>query len=388
MDAPVAEVETAKAMVEVPSPFAGTVVELHGGEGDTIDVGRPLISVAVPGSTGPERPAGSGNVLVGYGTSTDARTGRRRRRPFRSAPPAPAVAERPRVESPIVRQLARRRGIDLATIIGTGPDGLIVRADVERAAADAIPLPPPALAASVEVDARTGLRIRDRVALRGTRGAIAQALSRSRREIPEATTWVDVDATELLELRPALATADRPAPGLLALLARFVVSGLQRFPALNARVDVRAQRDPAPGRDQPGRRGADRPRACRARRARRAPAHRTRPGRRDPPTDRRRPGRHRHRGRADRRLVHPEQLRRARRRRQRGDHQPPGGRHPRASGGSCPAPGWWTAQIVPRRITQLSLVFDHRVCDGGTAAGFLRDVATAIERPHTTLADL
>jgi pyruvate dehydrogenase E2 component (dihydrolipoamide acetyltransferase) len=390
VDAPVAEIETAKAVVEVPSPFAGTVAELHGVAGETIDVGRPLLSVASPGSAGQQPPAGSGNVLVGYGTSTEARTGRRRRRPERpvpAAPAAPGTAERPRVKSPIVRRLARRHGIDLATLSGTGPEGLIVRADVERAArgasgADTTPTAP----APADVDARTGLRIRERVALRGTRGAIAEVLSRSRQEIPEATTWVDVDATELLELRPALAT-DRPAPRLLALIARFVVSGLQRFPALNARVDL--ERDEIQHLD-----GINLGIATQTERGLLVPAVRDA-----------------HRLSARGLDVEIGRLTAAARDGSITAGELTGGsftlnnygvlgvdgsaaiiNHPEVAilgiGRILPRPWVVDGQIVPRRITQLSLVFDHRVCDGGTAAGFLKHVATAIEHPLTTLADL
>ncbi|MCO7195663.1 biotin/lipoyl-containing protein, partial [Pseudonocardia sp. McavD-2-B] len=63
VDQPVAEVETAKAVVEVPSPYAGTVLTRHGAEGETLRVGEPLVSVGDAGD------AGSGNVLIGYGTS-------------------------------------------------------------------------------------------------------------------------------------------------------------------------------------------------------------------------------------------------------------------------------------------------------------------------------
>ncbi|MDT7626343.1 MAG: hypothetical protein QOF99_7244, partial [Pseudonocardiales bacterium] len=85
VDAPVAEVETAKAIVEVPSPYAGVIAELHGAEGGTLDVGSPLITVdhldspAAAGYVAEER-AGSGNVLIGYGTSEQPVTGRRRGR--------------------------------------------------------------------------------------------------------------------------------------------------------------------------------------------------------------------------------------------------------------------------------------------------------------------
>jgi 2-oxoisovalerate dehydrogenase E2 component (dihydrolipoyl transacylase) len=197
VDAPVAEVETAKATVEMPSPYAGVVAELHGAEGTTIDVGAPLISVDPVGEPAAaayveEERAGSGNVLIGYGTSGESGSGRRRR--LRRAVPAPhpqattPAGERPKVKSPIVRRLARRNGLDLATVTGTGPDGLITRADVERASTPAAPADPaPAETAAAEtapagpgVDRRTGLPIRERIALRGMRKAITQTLSRSR----------------------------------------------------------------------------------------------------------------------------------------------------------------------------------------------------------------
>ena len=90
VDEPVAEVETAKAMVEVPSPFGGVIARLHGEEGATLQVGSPLISVqAGPAETYVEEErAGSGNVLIGYGTSgADSSRRRRRREPPGGAPP-------------------------------------------------------------------------------------------------------------------------------------------------------------------------------------------------------------------------------------------------------------------------------------------------------------
>jgi pyruvate dehydrogenase E2 component (dihydrolipoamide acetyltransferase) len=261
-----------------------------------------------------------------------------------------------------------------------------VRADVERAVTDATPTPP-VDHPPVDVDARTGLRIRERVALRGTRGAIAQVLSRSRQEIPEATTWVDVDATELLELRPALATAGQPAPRLLALIARFVVSGLQRFPALNARVDP--ERAEIQHLD-----GINLGIATQTDRGLLVPAVRNA-----------------HRLTARGLDVEISRLTAAARDGSITAAELTGGsftlnnygvlgvdgsaaiiNHPEVAilgiGRILPRPWVVGEQIVPRQISQLSLVFDHRVCDGGTAAGFLRHVATAIEHPLSVLADL
>ncbi len=256
VDAPVAEVETAKATVEVPSPYGGVVAVRHGEPGETIAVGAPLLSVDPEGAarvpaTEPaaatyveEERAGSGNVLIGYGTPGESTGGGRRRRrgPVAPAGPPTRPAERPRVKSPLVRKLARERGLDLTALDGTGPGGLITRADVERATTERTPAAPVAPVsaeprATPEVDARTGLPVRTRVPLRGLRRAVTTTLTRSRQEIPEATTWVDVDATALLEVRAAMAGEGRP-PGLLALIARFVVAGLARFPELNARVDL------------------------------------------------------------------------------------------------------------------------------------------------------
>ncbi len=167
VDQPVVEVETAKAMVEVPCPYGGVVTARFGAEGTELPVGAPLLTVAV-GETADARPSGdadtahtggagdgasgrepaaegSGNVLVGYGTS-QAPARRRRVRPAaptvngRSRTPEPVRDTRPAdgpvpVISPLVRRLARQNGLDLRELTGSGPDGLILRADVEHALA-------------------------------------------------------------------------------------------------------------------------------------------------------------------------------------------------------------------------------------------------------------
>lgn len=154
VDQPVVEVETAKAMVDVPCPYAGVVTARFGEEGSELPVGAPLLTVAVgaPASDGLSEDSGaasdkgSGNVLVGYGTS-EAPARRRRVRPGESAPAVPvepvsangAAAAREVVEgpvpviSPLVRRLARDNGLDLRELHGSGPEGLILRADVEYA---------------------------------------------------------------------------------------------------------------------------------------------------------------------------------------------------------------------------------------------------------------
>nr|BFF17726.1 hypothetical protein GCM10025730_12470 [Promicromonospora thailandica] len=310
VDQAVVEVETAKSVVEVPSPYAGRVGELHAAEGQLVDVGRPLITILadgdgagaadVPDAAGSgaageregevyreEERAGSGNVLIGYGTPPPAGSGRRR--PPRGA--LSAVPDRPiKVISPIVRRLAREAGLDLRAIRPTGAGGVVTRSDVRAAAAAArAPVAPPgdavggsagvsggvsggpsavgasgapgpvssggsAVAASAAgaeaggvasgVTSSGGER---RIPLTGFQKAAAAVLTRSRAEIPEATVWVDVDATALWELREASRTPGDDGPGLLAHVARFVVRALQEFPVLNARLDVERGEIVVPG---------------------------------------------------------------------------------------------------------------------------------------------
>jgi 2-oxoisovalerate dehydrogenase E2 component (dihydrolipoyl transacylase) len=265
VDQEVVEVETAKAVVEIPVPFAGRVAELHAGPGDLLAVGDPLITVS-DDQAGSGLDGESGNVLIGYGTTAPRP---RRRRPARHEPtpatestapftesPANSDGAHPNgrvpVVSPIVRRLARNAGIDLASIRGSGRDGLVTRRDVEEAAAgirSAVPASPvsaspgpaspgPASPGPASPGPVTGSEQVIRIPLQGIRKVTADKLSRSRREIPEATVWVDADATELLRLRASLnAEGAEPKISLLALLSRFAILGLRRHPELNAKVE-------------------------------------------------------------------------------------------------------------------------------------------------------
>jgi len=396
IDAPVAEVETAKAMVEVPSPYGGTVAELHAAEGSTILVGEPLITVAAERSAAAaayldEEHAGSGNVLIGYGTAAGANGTRRRRKQLRTPVPSgrpvaagAATIERPRAKSPLVRKLARDKGIDLTLVPGTGPDGLITRADVERAATVT---PTETVAAAGVTDRRTGLTIRDRIPLRGIRAAIAATLARSHREIPEATIWVDVDATALRTLREALNAGPERGPGLLALIARFVVAGLNRYPVLNSRVDTSTNEIHVFD-------GVNLGIATQADRGLVVPvardAHRL--SARGLDTEIRRVAAAARDGSATAAELSAGSFTLN----NYGSFGVDGSaaiiNHPEVAilglGRVIQRPWIVEGQVVARDITQLSLAFDHRVCDGGTAAGFLRFVADAIESPEAALADL
>jgi pyruvate dehydrogenase E2 component (dihydrolipoamide acetyltransferase) len=397
VDQPVVEVETAKSIVEVPSPYAGKVSELHGAEGATVDVGRPLISVAAnPGEPHREEVrAGSGNVLIGYGTQESSGVTRRRRPRGTSDLAGPhgdtgraLSASVPRVTSPLVRKLARDAGLPVRTIEGTGPGGLIRRSDVQAAidaAADAVETEPSAVERAAP--ARAGLEVSRRVPMGGFRKAVAASLSRSRSEIPEATVWVDVDFTELFGVRSSTKAKGKPTPSLLAYLARFTVLGLRAYPELNGEVDVARN-------ELVQYEGINLGIAIQADRGLMVPAI---------------PDAHR--------LTTIElcnEIRRitesARAGRATADELTSGTftlnnygpynvdgsaaiiNYPQVAilgfGRVIDRPWVVDGEITVRKIGQMSLVFDHRVCDGSTAAGFMRVVADAIESPASAVADL
>ncbi|MET9057312.1 dihydrolipoamide acetyltransferase family protein [Streptomyces antibioticus] len=413
VDQPVVEVETAKAMVEVPCPYGGVVTARFGEEGTELPVGAPLITVAVGsesdgGETGASE--GSGNVLVGYGTS-EAPARRRRVRPAAvpasapaapkapAAPTAPAAPAAPAVPaasdgpvpviSPLVRRLARENGLDLKELQGTGPQGLILRADVENALRAAVteerPAPAPAPAAPAAVS--SALTEGRRVPLKGVRGAVADKLSRSRREIPDATCWVDADATELMRARAAMNAAGGPKISLLALLARICTAALARFPELNSAVDMAAREIVQFDHVHLGF-------AAQTDRGLVVPVVRDAHAR-DAEGLTSEFARLTEAGRAGR--LTPAELT--------GgtftlnnygvfgvDGSTPIINHPEAAmlgvGRIIPKPWVHEGELAVRQVVQLSLTFDHRVCDGGTAGGFLRYVADCVEQPAVLLRTL
>ncbi|MFI5690922.1 dihydrolipoamide acetyltransferase family protein [Kribbella sp. NPDC051586] len=406
VDTPVAEVETAKSIVELPSPYAGVIEELHAEPGTTIPVGKPLITVADPaGETyREEERAGSGNVLVGYGTTEISGAGRRRRpravasgRVEPKNAPEKAPRRVPLVVSPLVRRLARDAEVDLRTLDGTGPDGLVVRRDVELAIARRTQMEPstaqteqvPAAVqpAAAQVASRTGLPELRRTPMSGFRKAVVATLTRSRAEIPEATTWVDVDATALIELRESLRSATDPGPGLLALMARFVVAGLLKYPELNGYVDT--EREELVQYD-----GVNLGLAAQTDRGLVVPAvanAHTMTTRGLDAEIRRLTGSAR-----DGRLTQQELASGTFTLNNYGSFGVDGSaaiiNHPQVAilgvGRIIDRPWVVDGELAVRKLTQLSLVFDHRVCDGGTAAAFLRFIADAFENPASVFADL
>ena len=420
VDQPVVEVETAKASVEVPIPFAGRVTALFGTPGQRIPVGSPLIAVedvsaangaAAHGATPhggaangaashadqPEAVAESseysGKVLVGYGTSEPARRRGRSRRPASppaAAPATPAGGRRlvaTSVISPVVRKLARDRGIDLTQVQPSDPSGVIRRCDIEGFASSAVAAAASASTVAVPApssqDDSSGI---ERVPMAGLHRVMADKLSRSRREIPEATVWVDVDATGLLEARQALNAARPEEPvSVLALVARFCVLGLRRYRELNSRITADAVEilpDINLGFAAQTPRGLLVPVVPRAqtlttRQLSAALTARTEAARNGSLT--------------------PAEL--------------TGGtftvnnygifgvdgsaaiiNHPEVAilgvGRIIDRPWVHDGALTVRKVCQLTLAFDHRACDGGVAGGFLRFVADCVENPVTALGEL
>ncbi|RZT12590.1 pyruvate dehydrogenase E2 component (dihydrolipoamide acetyltransferase) [Kribbella sp. VKM Ac-2569] len=398
VDTPIAEVETAKSIVELPCPYAGVIEELHGEAGTTVPVGKPLITVGDPDGAAyrAEERAGSGNVLVGYGTSESSGAGRRRRPRVSERNMAPAAEKVPEnrvplVVSPLVRRLARDAEVDLRALTGSGPDGLIVRRDVELEIARRLQtepqpaLPQPAVVQSAE--SRTGLPELRRTPMSGFRKAVIATLSRSRAEIPEATTWVDVDATALIDLRESLRSATDPGPGLLALMARFVVAGLLKYPELNGYVDT--EREELVQYD-----GVNLGLAAQTDRGLMVPAvagaHALTTRGLDAEIRRLTASAR------DGRLTQQELTCGTFTLNNYGSFGVDGSaaiiNHPQVAilgvGRIIDRPWVVDGELAIRKLTQLSLVFDHRVCDGGTAAAFLRFVADAFENPASAFADL
>lgn len=421
VDQPIAEVETAKALVEVPSPYAGTVLTLHGKPGETLMVGNPLITVGDGAAQSSERPGAldyreeeqagievpdeaddesSGSVLIGYGTSGGGASGRTRARKRATSPTKPqatqsapdATSSAPRVISPLVRQLAKRNNIDVSQLSGSGQDGIIIRADVLAVIdAPADSSQPEATTADADNrDARSGLTIVERIPMTGVRKMVAEQMVRSRTNIPEATAWLDVDVTELVELRARL-KADNPetAPSLLALIARFTTAALGRYPVMNSRIVENDSGEEIVYFD-----GINLGLAAQTPRGLVVPA-----------------------------IEHAEKLSARQLTTQISELVA------KARDGQCtPAEltrGTFTlnnygvfgtdgaaaiintpevailgvgrimdrpwvvdGEIMARKVTELTLSFDHRVTDGGTASAFLTSVAEAMHHPGSALADL
>ncbi|MFI8632178.1 dihydrolipoamide acetyltransferase family protein [Microbacterium sp. NPDC077663] len=260
----IAEVETAKAVVELPSPFAGTVATLRHAEGDVVPVGEVLISFEVAGSDAGEPATEAEHTrepnLVGYGAAprSSARPQRRARAgsggdavdlAVREAAPHDAIApsapereprERPR-STPPVRKLASDLGVDLDLVAASGVDGVITRDDVEayaaRTTASAAPASPVGSAPAAPTRAAAG---DVRIPIRGVRKHTADAMVRSAFTAPHAATFLTVDVSASVAFVAGLRADSRYAGhrvGIMAVAAKAVCLALRRTPELNATWD-------------------------------------------------------------------------------------------------------------------------------------------------------
>ena len=442
IDQVVVELESAKSVVQLPTPFAGVVESLGGEVGEVLHAGTVLLTLRseaeAPDVAEPAEPGivtsstalaeESGAVLIGYGTRQSTVTKRAASAPARfgrrtggggGAVSSPGTggagstgprsngtarldaARRSPVVSPIVRRLAREHGFDASQLLGSGHDHLVMRRDVESfiaeqaaptsaaagaeaSAVSATTLPPMPEAVAPHPADREGDR---RVPLDRMGRAAAAHFSRSRREIPEATVWMDVDATGLLAARGQLREATGERFGITALIARFVVAGLVKHPALNASFDAEreelvyhsavnlglAAQTPR-GLLVPVVHGAERMPLRTLRDAITARTEEAATG-----------------------MFPPSAL--------------TGGtftlnnygtlgvdgsaaiiNHPEAAmlgvGRFIERPWVVDGALAVRTVTELTISFDHRVCDGAEAAAFLTFVAGCIERPVSVLAEL
>lgn len=420
IDQSVVEVESAKSIVELPSPYGGRVVSLDAAQGVTVTKGQSLLTIAAIDEAGvavtPEPPSGSGAVLVGYGTTESTMRIRRpeggrfgahrqtvdaRESGHDIAAAATALldpARRSPVVSPLVRRKAKLNGFDAAQLVGSGPGSLVLRDDVEAAIATRVPRGAPAAAPAIAPTTTTAsagtspsqpVEASDdiRTAMTPMQKLISARLGESRRVIPEVTIWLDVDATELLRAQDRLQHATGERFSTTTLIARFAVAGLRQFPALNASVDAASNEIVQHGTINLGI-------AAQTRRGLMVPViHEA-----DSLTTRELRD-------AVSALVEAART---------GDFAPAalhGGTFTLNNYGGFGVDGstpiinypevamlgvgrmlerpWVVAgALAVRTVVTLSFVFDHRVCDGSTAAGFLTFIARRIEEPLLLLGEL
>jgi len=203
LNQPLVEVDTAKAAVEIPSPFAGRIARLHGAEGQDVPVGSPLVTFTVAGEEGGDAPADLARV-----------------RSYEATIERPSANGRAKATPP-VRKLARELGVDVETIDGTGPEGRVTETDV-RGAATRPAMDDNMFAVTVSADLGS-----DMVPLDAHRRAIAENLTRQA-AIPQVTTFRTVDCSAVEAVRQQIGLS--PLPIVVAALAQ-TVGG---HPLLNA----------------------------------------------------------------------------------------------------------------------------------------------------------
>lgn len=254
----VVEIETAKSLVELPSPYAGKVLELLAQPGETVPVGQPIMKVAVESDdveefSGAPQPLGeeieeaaedaessiehedegAGAVLVGYGAGGSVRS--RRRRGGEPVIPAtttaiPVADANPIIAKPPIRRLAKELGVNLALVTGTGIAGEILRDDVVRQASQA------SVFRNIQTPDAPEAR-EERIPVKGVRKSIATAMVQSAFTAPHVSVFVDVDATRTMEFVKRLKAAPdfagvKVSP--LLVMAKAVIWAVRRNPMVNS----------------------------------------------------------------------------------------------------------------------------------------------------------
>jgi 2-oxoisovalerate dehydrogenase E2 component (dihydrolipoyl transacylase) len=299
----IVEIETAKAVVELPSPYAGTVSALLVAEGQTVDVGIPIITIDVPvaGETPaadaapakaeaepeaePQPPATvtaaaapappvRQPVLVGYGVKPGSTSRRPRKSPATRpgsypaspsaplnggplpesgpVPPPPGMSSRTHLAKPPVRRLARDLGIDLTGLTGSGPEGSVTRDDVQKAAGEAtgrstprsFEEPTAGPHAVAELSPAASGALEERIPVRGVRKHTAAAMVASAFTAPHVTEFLQIDVTETM----AAVRRARELPEFagvkvspLLFVAKALLVAVRRHPMINSSWDETAQ---------------------------------------------------------------------------------------------------------------------------------------------------
>lgn len=285
-DQVIMEVQNDKAVVEVPSPVKGKVLELKVTEGTVCVVGDPLVSFEAEGeipnlpdhghadaapAAAAATPAPAAELEPGcdIGAQVSANANQALDTPLAAAAPAPAAAPIDRkhvLATPSVRKYAREKGVQLAVVPGTGKFGRITREDVDRFVAGGAVAPQTAAVAPVATEAAAPAavatntaqaaatptvhynaqagEVEERVPLKGIRKAIAKAMVKSAYTAPHVTIFDEVDVTGLVNLRKEgkpLAEAKGIKLTYLPFIVKAVVAGLKKFPELNASIDDEKQ---------------------------------------------------------------------------------------------------------------------------------------------------
>ena len=243
------QVETDKAVIDIPSPRKGVVLKLLAAEGETVQVGRVIIVIGEPGEklkAAPMPKEAKARPSVGVvGELEEAPEEEEVKRPAEKAPvkvpPAPPLERGQILAVPMVRKLASDLKVDLATIRGTGPQGRITKEDVQKAARERKPpekeAPEKAIKAARKYDLYGFI---ERVPLRGMRKTIAQAMVKSKSTIPHAAGLDEADVTQLLALKAKAkerAAQKKIHLTILPFVIKAVVGALEEHPNVNASLD-------------------------------------------------------------------------------------------------------------------------------------------------------